>query len=423
MVFNSDINFVVGINGSGKTTALKLIQAALTLNLPDLLAIGFRGMTIGVQDEARRVRLLSLDKSRERLRVRLEDEVGELEFPILVMEGEDYSKSDRMRDHLQELRFKSLHLNKNNVSAFLREINKPIFLGLDRRPGWTEEDLDADEYSVEMRRKVLRAGPRPFRASAAVDGLEVTRSLLQGAYRRFRQVSDRQNEKITNAIFRSTFKYSELDVNWLQQAGYADFQQIIKRRSEIQRDIAKILGDADDTSDQIGSFFTRLESSFNNMAREREGLNIEWLLNKARVTIIEDILREMDRNKQSADAAYRPIKKFLETVNFFFSDSKKVASVDEVGGLLVHHSQSQVPMQALSSGERQLLILIAHAIFIPRGADVIIIDEPELSLHLKWQEALVDKLVELNDKKQYIFATHSPEIIGVRKYKALGVTR
>ncbi len=79
---------------------------------------------------------------------------------------------------------------------------------------------------------------------------------------------------------------------------------------------------------------------------------------------------------------------------------------------------------SLSSGERQLLTLLAHVTFMPRiNAGIIIIDEPELSLHLRWQETLVGQLTRLNSSIQFLFATHSPEIIGENKKNALRVNR
>jgi predicted ATP-dependent endonuclease of OLD family len=45
-------------------------------------------------------------------------------------------------------------------------------------------------------------------------------------------------------------------------------------------------------------------------------------------------------------------------------------------------------------------------------SNVFIIDEPELSLHLRWQEMLLEKMIESNPRAQIIVATHSPEIVG-----------
>jgi predicted ATP-dependent endonuclease of OLD family len=43
---------------------------------------------------------------------------------------------------------------------------------------------------------------------------------------------------------------------------------------------------------------------------------------------------------------------------------------------------------------------------------IYIADEPELSLHVTWQEILTDNLRKINPNAQIIFATHSPDIVG-----------
>jgi predicted ATP-binding protein involved in virulence len=46
-----------------------------------------------------------------------------------------------------------------------------------------------------------------------------------------------------------------------------------------------------------------------------------------------------------------------------------------------------------------------------RGENILLIDEPELSLHLKWQRQFVPAIREASPSTQMILATHSPEII------------
>jgi hypothetical protein len=71
---------------------------------------------------------------------------------------------------------------------------------------------------------------------------------------------------------------------------------------------------------------------------------------------------------------------------------------------------------ALSSGEQHQLLLLYRMIFRDSGRRLFLIDEPEISLHVGWQEEFVADLVEIagvNDS-QFLLATHSPLIIGER---------
>ncbi|MEZ5672753.1 MAG: AAA family ATPase [Thiotrichaceae bacterium] len=65
----------------------------------------------------------------------------------------------------------------------------------------------------------------------------------------------------------------------------------------------------------------------------------------------------------------------------------------------------------LSSGEKQMLMILLTALVQNNKPTVMIMDEPELSLHTDWQEKLIDYIRQLNENVQIIIATHSPSIV------------
>ena len=67
-------------------------------------------------------------------------------------------------------------------------------------------------------------------------------------------------------------------------------------------------------------------------------------------------------------------------------------------------------LDELSSGERHLLSFLTLFLIICRGRDFYLIDEPEISLSMKWQRELLPLLSELSPNSQIIVATHSPSI-------------
>src|ERR1017187_1600659 len=68
-------------------------------------------------------------------------------------------------------------------------------------------------------------------------------------------------------------------------------------------------------------------------------------------------------------------------------------------------------LKNLSSGEKQLVIILGEALLQHGAPSVYLADEPELSLHVEWQERLVSSIRELNSGAQLVFATHSPDIV------------
>jgi len=68
-------------------------------------------------------------------------------------------------------------------------------------------------------------------------------------------------------------------------------------------------------------------------------------------------------------------------------------------------------ISGLSSGEKQLIIILGEALLQQSSPWVYIADEPELSLHVKWQENLINNLRKLNPNSQILCATHSPDVV------------
>ena len=65
----------------------------------------------------------------------------------------------------------------------------------------------------------------------------------------------------------------------------------------------------------------------------------------------------------------------------------------------------------LSSGEKQMLVILLTVLVEDNNNYVLFMDEPEVSLHVEWQKRLIDLVIELNPNVQVILTTHSPAVI------------
>ena len=108
---------------------------------------------------------------------------------------------------------------------------------------------------------------------------------------------------------------------------------------------------------------------------------------------------------------FEPREKFLKICNELLQRKQLEISASNE---LQFKSRTGKPLTAmqLSSGEKQLLILLIETLLQEEKPAVLIADEPELSLHVLWQERLVGSLRALNPSVQIIVATHSPDIVG-----------
>ena len=106
------------------------------------------------------------------------------------------------------------------------------------------------------------------------------------------------------------------------------------------------------------------------------------------------------------------IETFLKLLGEFYTD--KYATFDTRSGLQIKQREGkELPLQFLSSGEKQLLLLFCNTIRARARAAIFIIDEPELSLNVKWQRRLIESLLSLvkGSGVQFVIATHSIELL------------
>jgi len=152
------------------------------------------------------------------------------------------------------------------------------------------------------------------------------------------------------------------------------------------------------------------------------------LLNQAPpslASLIEDVLTPYLDGQRARLDSLQPteslIRTFVETVNSFLVNKRLAYTVR--GGLRIRTidgGESLGPEQ-LSSGERQLLLLLCNALRSRDESALFIIDEPEISLNAKWQRKLIPALLACVQASnvQFILATHSVEIItGHREFLA-----
>ncbi len=104
---------------------------------------------------------------------------------------------------------------------------------------------------------------------------------------------------------------------------------------------------------------------------------------------------------------------FKETINKLFEVTKKHINPNDNYISFIQNKNILKPFQ-LSSGEKQLLIILLTALVQDNKPFIVLMDEPEISLHTDWQEQLVESILKLNENAQIIIATHSPFVVSHR---------
>ena len=114
---------------------------------------------------------------------------------------------------------------------------------------------------------------------------------------------------------------------------------------------------------------------------------------------------------EKASEISRRINDFLKLVNEFFIETGKELVIRE-SRLVFVQGKSIIELEKLSSGEKQLLLILLNVFLLEGKTAVVFMDEPEIALHVSWQYKLLDTLTNLNPEAQFIVTTHSPSIFG-----------
>ena len=166
--------------------------------------------------------------------------------------------------------------------------------------------------------------------------------------------------------------------------------------------------------ERIRAHFDRAEEAHETLQAAKEGINLDDLFVIPLIRRTRSLVTSARKLGAERDEIFSPLRKYVDIVNGFLRD--KQVTVEDDGKIAVTYigqaNQNRISIDQLSSGEKQILILLTAALIQADAPVVYVADEPELSLHVLWQERLLRSLVDLGGLIQVIVATHSPDIVG-----------
>ncbi len=113
---------------------------------------------------------------------------------------------------------------------------------------------------------------------------------------------------------------------------------------------------------------------------------------------------------ERAQALSAPKKRFQDHIDDLFRETGKRIIRTENEIRFAQIGETLLPYQ-LSSGEKQMLAILLTVLVEDNRHYVLFMDEPEVSLHVDWQQRLIDLILDLNPNVQIILTTHSPAVI------------
>lgn len=124
---------------------------------------------------------------------------------------------------------------------------------------------------------------------------------------------------------------------------------------------------------------------------------------------------DMEQKLAVFEKTAETLNTLLTQINGLFR-YKKLKLDGERGLIFESVTGQELPVTALSSGEQHQLVLVFALLFKTKPDTLVLIDEPELSLHVAWQVTFIRDMLKIISLAQFdlILATHSPQIVNDR---------
>lgn len=123
-----------------------------------------------------------------------------------------------------------------------------------------------------------------------------------------------------------------------------------------------------------------------------------------------ELLSGDEEQRSLAPSLSLPKRKFQDMIDELFSYTHKTIDRKSNDIIFYQNGERLLPYK-LSSGEKQMLVILLTVLVRDDDHCVLFMDEPEASLHIEWQQKLIGMIRNLNPNVQLILTTHSPAVI------------
>lgn len=388
-----NVTVIYGDNGSGKTTFLKAINSFLSQDDAALIALEIESITC-VASQAREEVSITVRKKETGYDWR-EFESSFLMISSSLSLGVERGISTQAMTVDPEVLVDFFIHSKHSITLH-GDDRQLSSIGHRRRLAEMAEDL-----SIYLRRRqvVRHRSRRPeiefdkphlYLQSIKIENIE---ELLLRKYRIARFTA---TKKIQSALFDTLAVAVDID-NKPYQDSTESVEDFSSRLMESRDRIKEALDDGEDNN-----FKNSIISILDSIDREEE------LAKVLDHSLLSQLFRNMIDELEVEKLVLSSINLLVDKFNSYLIDDKRL--VVNGAEVFIEIDGSKHSLNDLSSGERHILTFLVLVLFEGQGRDFLIIDEPEISLNIKWQRELMSIFSDLLPSTQIIAASHSPAL-------------
>jgi predicted ATPase len=411
--FKKDVTLLVGINGCGKTSVLNVIDWLLRPDIKSLALTDFSQLVLDF-DYKEKAYSLKAQKTENKLVLSIEGaEINVTPITVNLVQSKFATDEEFITGQYDRLLAEEHELP---MIELIKSFSKPTVISLDRTISAEVDNI----FYLDPQRNDIRKKSR--RISPLTHAQEVTSE----KYAEYRTKAIQHDNELKARIVMSALRSPEdiFQGRPLKPMRPYEIKQLEEKVITYLSASVKI----DGVTKQVRSFFNSSKLLTQSTKNAPEYL-INFVL--AQYHQLDDLAKAFNDFEVKNAEAFKHLKDYLDAVNRFFNDSGKELYFDDSTGRLLflfkgssENERVGRTINHLSSGEKQILILFTFLAFISKDHGVFIVDEPELSLHPKWQSEFMDSFLQLCPPyTQLLLATHSPDIVGKHKSSCISLVR
>lgn len=444
---NPNVTIIFGLNGTGKTTILRMITDILTLNFTDIELINFKSFTLNLKDHSTLEYIKGESPGESKLvKKTVKKSQPKMEWKpfskeILEISGKGFSKRPfnsfnylTLYNHIIEKNLDSkirnllIHERTDRIFDFMFELQEKdqefnrVMEGLGPSQVYEflklffEKDIS---FFPQWLQKIVESNPLLFIESERL--IKYKEIQEERKYERIYEYGIPQ----TKLKHRVVNEYSE-DLKRIKKRFIENFNEVSQ---SLDRTFPRrIIENINKLSKEDVPSSLELKNRIENIRKKENELISFGLLTKKQPEIadidtdslkISDIaitislwVKDTQEKHSKFDELLDDINLFRNIINEHLSD-KEIRFDGENGFYVQTNSGEHLLGDQLSSGEQHIVVLTYQLIFLAKPYSIVLIDEPEISLHTIWQNNFIDDIIKMGREKSlsFILATHSPQII------------
>lgn len=417
--FNSDLTLLVGKNGAGKTTILNILNILLSKQFENLFKYNFKSMVLTTAEGN-----LTVKKNENYLDLQWNPTNEKIGYSELQVYRRTYSYGYGGK---QEVSFEY----DGNLDGFAESIETMYFP--------TYRRLETDIFNLLSNSISNNSEDISNYSRRTVD--EVLNSLSNFSYETNNNivlgVSNKEISSMIKKKWEAVIKFEKEKLNSLVRNFMLSLLKTPSPKEELSLGYLHKTFNADEVKEKLKQFFTMIgyidknnlsavELINEHVQRVEKALgiddsNLEVLLNEESVdalvshNLIHRLLGMFEESHQVITEQKKPFRELVKDLKEFIDAD--ITFNEGEGVLYFSKNQNELNSEDLSAGEKQLVTLFVYTKLCNREKTILLIDEPELSLHISWQRKFLKHIMNNNKNVQFIISSHSPFIVSNYKDK------